>query len=176
MSKGMWDLKKLMFLVQGGLCFYCWKPMSQEKEHGKNANYATKDHLLPISHGGSEDWTNTVLACLACNRLKANRPPTEAERARHGHYLALFNERVELRRTEIEAKEKLRPASLPTTPIARDEPAAPPAKPQAEPVDLEENAPDDIPHTLSDIGLNAADGIAPNQDPTLRRIYPDSAI
>ena len=105
MSQGMWDLKKLMFLVQGSLCFYCWKPMTQEKEHLKANHYATKDHLVPVSAGGAADWTNTILACLACNRVKSNRMPTEAEIARHGHLYALFNERVEMRREEIASKE-----------------------------------------------------------------------
>ncbi len=111
MSQGMWDLKKLMFLVQGSLCFYCWKPMSQEKEHLKANHYATKDHLVPVSAGGAADWTNTILACLACNRVKSNRMPTEAEIARHGHLYALFNERVEMRREEIAAKEARKAAN-----------------------------------------------------------------
>ncbi len=111
MSQGMWDLKKLMFAVQGSLCFYCWKPMTQEKEHIQAAHYATKDHLVPVSQGGAADWTNTILACLACNRVKSNRMPTEAERARHGHLYALFNERVELRRAELAAKEAKKAAA-----------------------------------------------------------------
>ena len=101
----MWDLKKLMLAVQGGLCFYCWKPMSADPVHKAAGHHATKDHLLPISQGGAADWTNTVLACLACNRAKANRLPTQAERARHGHVYALFNERVEIRTAEIAARE-----------------------------------------------------------------------
>ncbi len=112
MSQGMWDLKKLMFMVQGSLCFYCWKPMSQEKEHIKAAHYATKDHLVPVSQGGAADWTNTILACMTCNRAKGDRMPTDAERARHGHLYALFNERVELRRAELAAKEAKRAASM----------------------------------------------------------------
>ena len=152
MSKGMWDLKKLMFLVQGGLCFYCWTPMSQEKEHARAAYYATKDRLLPISHGGSADWTNTVLACLACNRLKANRLPTEAEQARHGHIYALFNERVELRRVEIEAKEKLCAASLLAAPSAGDELTTLSASPHAEPTHLDGNSSSAMPDANNEIG------------------------
>jgi len=101
----MWDLKKLMFAVQGGLCFYCWKPMSVDPQHKAGGHHATKDHLLPVNQGGPADWTNTVLACLACNHAKGNRLPTDAERARHGHVYALFNERVEIRRAEIAARE-----------------------------------------------------------------------
>ncbi len=107
----MWDLKKLMFAVQGSLCFYCWKPMSADPLHKAAGHYATKDHLMPISQGGPADWTNTVLACLTCNRAKGNRLPTEAEQARHGHIHALFNERVEIRRAEIAAKEAVKTSS-----------------------------------------------------------------
>ncbi len=105
MSKGMWDLKKLMFVVRGGLCFYCWKRMTADPVHKQAGHYASKDHLLPVSQEGAAEWTNTVLACLACNRTKANRMPTEVKHVRHEHYLAPFYERVELRRAEIVARE-----------------------------------------------------------------------
>lgn len=39
---------------------------------------ATVDHILPLSRGGPNTWTNTVAACAACNALKADRTPTEA--------------------------------------------------------------------------------------------------
>lgn len=39
---------------------------------------ATVDHILPISRGGRNTWTNTVAACHGCNAKKANRTPSEA--------------------------------------------------------------------------------------------------
>ena len=48
------------------LCAYC----------GERA--ATVDHILPISRGGRNTWTNTVAACHRCNARKANRTPSEA--------------------------------------------------------------------------------------------------
>jgi len=36
------------------------------------------DHVLPRSRGGRSSWTNCVLACLRCNRRKANRTCEEA--------------------------------------------------------------------------------------------------
>lgn len=36
------------------------------------------DHVLPRSRGGRTTWENCVLACLRCNRRKANRMPEEA--------------------------------------------------------------------------------------------------
>jgi len=38
----------------------------------------TIDHVLPRSRGGKTSWENCVLACVDCNKRKANRPPEEA--------------------------------------------------------------------------------------------------
>lgn len=38
----------------------------------------TIDHVLPRSRGGVSSWDNCVLACLACNRRKANRTLRES--------------------------------------------------------------------------------------------------
>jgi 5-methylcytosine-specific restriction endonuclease McrA len=38
----------------------------------------TIDHVMPRSRGGRSEWTNCVLACLACNGRKADRTPAEA--------------------------------------------------------------------------------------------------
>jgi 5-methylcytosine-specific restriction endonuclease McrA len=38
----------------------------------------TIDHVVPRSHGGLSTWVNCVLACVQCNRRKANRTPTQA--------------------------------------------------------------------------------------------------
>jgi 5-methylcytosine-specific restriction endonuclease McrA len=37
----------------------------------------TRDHLIPLSRGGSNDWTNVVTACSPCNTRKGNRMPEE---------------------------------------------------------------------------------------------------
>ncbi len=134
MSKGPWDLKKLMFAVQGGFCFYCWKLMTLDTAHKQAHHYASKDHLQPLSQGGAHDWTNTVLACLACNRAKSDRLPTEAERTRHGHILALFNERVMLREAEIAARQAAAPpAAVPQTASSMNDASLPAAAPAVAP-------------------------------------------
>jgi 5-methylcytosine-specific restriction endonuclease McrA len=33
----------------------------------------TRDHLVPLSRGGSNDWDNVVTACSTCNTRKGNR-------------------------------------------------------------------------------------------------------
>lgn len=38
----------------------------------------TIDHVLPRSRGGKSAWDNCVLACVECNKRKADRTPDEA--------------------------------------------------------------------------------------------------
>ena len=38
----------------------------------------TIDHVIPRSQGGPTTWANCVLACVPCNKTKANRTPAEA--------------------------------------------------------------------------------------------------
>ena len=38
----------------------------------------TIDHVVPRSHGGVSSWENCVLACMQCNKRKANRTPEQA--------------------------------------------------------------------------------------------------
>jgi 5-methylcytosine-specific restriction endonuclease McrA len=51
-------------------CQYCGaQPGSEE---------LTIDHVLPRSQGGTSSWENCVLACVACNKRKADRTPQQA--------------------------------------------------------------------------------------------------
>jgi 5-methylcytosine-specific restriction endonuclease McrA len=51
-------------------CQYCGvNPGSEE---------LTIDHVVPRAAGGVSSWTNCVLACLACNKRKADRTPRQA--------------------------------------------------------------------------------------------------
>jgi 5-methylcytosine-specific restriction endonuclease McrA len=36
------------------------------------------DHVVPRSQGGTSTWENCVLACVACNKRKADRTPRQA--------------------------------------------------------------------------------------------------
>lgn len=52
------------------MCQYCGaQPGSEE---------LTIDHVQPRSRGGTSKWENCVLACMPCNKRKADRTPTEA--------------------------------------------------------------------------------------------------
>ncbi|NQU23178.1 MAG: HNH endonuclease [Candidatus Nealsonbacteria bacterium] len=51
-------------------CQYCGaQPGSEE---------LTLDHVVPRAAGGESQWDNCVLACLGCNKRKADRTPQQA--------------------------------------------------------------------------------------------------
>ena len=51
-------------------CQYCGAQPGTEE--------LTIDHVVPRAQGGTSAWTNCVLACLTCNKRKADRTPQEA--------------------------------------------------------------------------------------------------
>ncbi len=51
-------------------CQYCAKQPGGEE--------LTIDHVLPRSQGGVSSWENCVLACIDCNKGKADRTPQQA--------------------------------------------------------------------------------------------------
>lgn len=52
-------------------CQYCGiQPGSEE---------LTIDHVLPRAQGGISSWENCVLACVTCNKRKADRTPVQAK-------------------------------------------------------------------------------------------------
>ena len=50
-------------------CQYCGRHQAELKPR----EALTRDHLIPISRGGSNEWTNVVAACSPCNARKGNR-------------------------------------------------------------------------------------------------------
>lgn len=55
-------------------CQYCGRHRSELR----GRQFLTRDHVLPVSRGGVNDWENVVTCCSACNNRKANRLPREA--------------------------------------------------------------------------------------------------
>jgi 5-methylcytosine-specific restriction endonuclease McrA len=51
-------------------CQYCGQQPGGEE--------LTIDHVLPRSQGGQSTWDNCVLACITCNKRKADRTPQQA--------------------------------------------------------------------------------------------------
>jgi 5-methylcytosine-specific restriction endonuclease McrA len=54
-------------------CQYCGRHMTEFKPR----EALTRDHLVPLSRGGTNDWTNVITACSPCNTRKGNRLPEE---------------------------------------------------------------------------------------------------
>ncbi len=54
-------------------CQYCGRSAAELKPRES----LTRDHLLPLSRGGANDWTNVVTACSPCNTRKGSRMAEE---------------------------------------------------------------------------------------------------
>ena len=54
-------------------CQYCHRSQPELRPR----ECLTRDHLVPISRGGGNAWTNVVTACSSCNTRKGNRLPEE---------------------------------------------------------------------------------------------------
>ncbi len=73
-----------LFARDGYKCQYC----GRQGHELRPRESLTRDHVVPISRGGLNVWTNVVTACSSCNTRKANHltiecgmhllhPPTE---------------------------------------------------------------------------------------------------
>lgn len=60
-------IKKLVKKRSNSICHYC----------GKFASRGHVDHVVPLSRGGSDDLSNLVWACRACNLSKHDKTPDE---------------------------------------------------------------------------------------------------
>jgi 5-methylcytosine-specific restriction endonuclease McrA len=54
-------------------CQYCGRMQHELKPR----EALTRDHLIPISRGGTNEWTNVVTACSTCNARKGNHYAAE---------------------------------------------------------------------------------------------------
>jgi 5-methylcytosine-specific restriction endonuclease McrA len=62
-----------LFARDGYRCQYCERSQHQLKPR----ECLTRDHLIPISRGGGNEWANVVTACSTCNTRKGNSMPHE---------------------------------------------------------------------------------------------------
>lgn len=78
----------LLFARDRHVCAYCGDCFG--------ARDLSRDHVLPVSKGGRDRWTNVVTACRPCNTRKADRTPEQARMAlryvpyapnRHEHFI-----------------------------------------------------------------------------------------
>jgi len=61
---------RTLFQRDDHICLYCGGSFS--------ARNLSRDHVRPISQGGTDCWTNVVTACVRCNNFKAGRTPEAA--------------------------------------------------------------------------------------------------
>jgi 5-methylcytosine-specific restriction endonuclease McrA len=59
-----------LFARDAHLCLYCGTPF--------HARELSRDHVTPLSRGGTDSWTNVVTACKRCNNHKAGYTPEQA--------------------------------------------------------------------------------------------------
>lgn len=62
-----------MFVRDNYTCQYCLRPYT----HLKRNEYLTRDHMIPLSQGGKDEWTNIITACSTCNHMKDDRDLNE---------------------------------------------------------------------------------------------------
>ena len=82
---------RALFRRDNHICLYCGKEYSDR--------LLTRDHVVPVSRGGKDVWSNVVTACRACNHKKGNRLLDECGLSllalpyvpNHAEYLALQN-------------------------------------------------------------------------------------
>jgi len=65
----------ILFARDHYTCQYCGRHKS---ELGKK-EYLTREHVKPISRGGTDSWDNVTTACSTCNHKKGSRLPYEAK-------------------------------------------------------------------------------------------------
>jgi len=84
----------MLFARDRQLCAYCGKRYL--------ARDLSRDHVVPVSRGGRDTWTNTVTACRNCNIRKGGQTPEQASMPllyvpyvpnRHEHFI-LRNRRI----------------------------------------------------------------------------------
>lgn len=58
-------------------CYYCERMFGVAPYGDNKALFKTRDHIIPVSHGGISKAANYVYACHRCNLLKADRTPDQ---------------------------------------------------------------------------------------------------
>lgn len=85
---------RTLFKRDAHLCLYCGQRFLTVD--------LSRDHVTPISQGGTDLWQNVVTACKRCNNHKAGRTPEQAGmellaipfRPTHAEYIYLKGKRV----------------------------------------------------------------------------------
>jgi 5-methylcytosine-specific restriction endonuclease McrA len=70
-----------LFARDGYSCQYCGR---HRRDLGHRESL-TRDHIVPLSRGGDNQWANVVTACSRCNLRKGNRLPAECGMKLHSN-------------------------------------------------------------------------------------------
>jgi 5-methylcytosine-specific restriction endonuclease McrA len=79
-----------LFARDGYRCLYCCRHRAELR----GREFLTRDHVIPLSRGGLNVWSNVVTACSVCNNRKGSRLPEEvnmfpAQAAQEPNYVQL---------------------------------------------------------------------------------------
>jgi len=85
---------RTLFKRDAHMCLYCGKQFMVSK--------LSRDHVIPVSQGGLDVWTNVVTACRRCNNHKAGNTPQQANMQllaipfapNHAEYIYLKGRRI----------------------------------------------------------------------------------
>lgn len=61
--------------AQEGRCWLCDRLMEWHDE--TSPRYRSRDHIIPLSMGGTNQWHNLMLACRECNTARGSGCPHE---------------------------------------------------------------------------------------------------
>ena len=61
---------RFLFRRDKNICLYCGSQFG--------VSDLSRDHVIPMSKGGRDIWTNVVTSCRRCNNRKADREPEQA--------------------------------------------------------------------------------------------------
>lgn len=70
-KRGVRFNRRNLYIRDQGQCQYCQRKVSTHE--------FTYDHVIPRKQGGTTCWENIVVACVPCNRQKADRTPQQAK-------------------------------------------------------------------------------------------------
>lgn len=78
------QLRQQLFDQQAGLCHLCGQPMTLQRKPGSKTpkHFASFDHVVPHSAGGTAYYLNLKLAHRSCNSARGSTPigaPDEAQ-------------------------------------------------------------------------------------------------
>lgn len=62
--------RKTLFARDKYMCAYCGGVYHE--------SMLSKEHIMPTSRGGKEDWNNLVTTCISCNHRKGNKTLAES--------------------------------------------------------------------------------------------------